>query len=69
MDIGVGAFVLANGLVSPAPAGRARAGRLRTALRSAGPLLLLGLGRVASIKATSCAAHLTSPAAAPARCY
>ena len=68
MDIGVGAFVFANGLVSctasstAAVAGTAaerRCGVLNAALRSAGPLLVLGGGRLVSIKASGYPEHVT----------
>jgi|EP01043_Picozoa_sp_COSAG02_P039246 phosphatidylinositol glycan class W len=56
MDIGVGAFVLANGLVSPMATSRKR---LFGAIRSAGPLLVLGAGRLVSIKASGYPEHVT----------
>ena len=56
MDIGVGAFVFANGLVSPAAASRKG---VVAAMRSAGPLLLLGAGRLVSIKASGYPEHVT----------
>eukprot|EP01048_Picozoa_sp_COSAG05_P005161 COSAG05_NODE_300_length_11883_cov_12.913357_4_plen_196_part_00 len=70
MDIGVGAFVFANGLVSRearAPAGlrpgTASLGslpsRAKNALRAVGPCLVLGLGRLASLKATDYPEHVS----------
>lgn len=56
MDIGVGAFVFANGLVSPAA--KARNG-LFGVVRSVGPLLVLGAGRLVSIKASGYPEHVT----------
>lgn len=56
MDIGVGAFVFANGLVSPAAASRKG---VVAAMRSAGPLLLLGAGRLVSIKASGYPEHVS----------
>ena len=55
-QIGVGAFVFANGLVTPmtsTPKG------LFGALRSAGPLLVLGAGRLVSIKASGYPEHVS----------
>ena len=68
MDIGVGAFVFANGLVSRQARGirtpdrrsyDGLVGRARGAMHSVGPCLVLGLGRLASVKATEYPEHVS----------
>ena len=71
MDIGVGAFVFSNGLVSREARGLSvrpnkgsgtlneLAERGRAAVLSVGPCLVLGLGRLASVKATEYPEHVS----------
>jgi hypothetical protein len=57
MDIGVGQFVLHSALASGLSAWR-RGGPAGAPLRAAAPLLVLGLGRVAAVRATNYHEHV-----------
>jgi phosphatidylinositol glycan class W len=69
MDLGVGSFVFSSGLVSArtvvkqylAPSNRSVTftGRMKTALRSSAPLLVLGFVRLAMVKGVDYAEHVT----------
>jgi len=69
MDLGVGSFVFSSGLVSSrtvvkqylAPSGRSVSflGRMKTAMRSSLPLLVMGFVRLAMVKGVDYAEHVT----------